>query len=375
MNKKSIFALLLSATLFATSSVSCLAATKTAEGFKNTASSSTTTDVDAFISGISGYDSAYSTVTKTPANVVSNDFWNNGRTIKYWSSHGANDGTMWGINGVTVVSSKVLECDWNYEEFLDFILKEEPLDAIFNSTSLDDGNVFVTKFFTHGIDDSFLWNSKSNEVYFDSEAFRNILRLGKEYQNRNCNYEQLMDGSMLCMPVDIQNPQQIAFIRVLMGDNAHYVGYPADDGAKSYLATVSPIAVNAAATEEERKIAHTFIKNILSYDAQKTMTKKVSFCMSVREDVLEEQIDSINTRNDIGIFLFPQIHLREDQIDNKADRKTLRELMKEAVPEKKMPRELQMLLIEELDAYFTGTIDENTVINNLTNRVGLYLSE
>ena len=32
-------------------------------------------------------------------------------------------------------------------------------------------------------------------------------------------------------------------------------------------------------------------------------------------------------------------------------------------------------MIEELEGYFTDAIDENTIINNLTNRVSLYLAE
>ena len=275
----------------------------------------------------------------------------------------------------TVVSGKVPACDWNYEQFLSAIQKEESLEAIFNSPSLDYGNVFVTKLFMHGVDDSFLWDSDSKEVYFDSEAFRTILRLGKEYENKNCAYEQLMDGTMLCMAIEIMRPQQIAFTRVLMGDHANYVGYPTSDGAKHYLSTGSPIAVSAAATEEERKIAHTFINMVLSYDTQAAMAKSRSFCMSVREDVLDEQVDAINTHDDVPILHFPQIQLEEDQIDNEADRKTLRELMEGAIPEKKMPRELQRLMIEELEGYFTDAIDENTIINNLTNRVSLYLAE
>ena len=91
--------------------------------------------------------------------------------------------------------------------------------------------------------------------------------------------------------------------------------------------------------------------------------------------MLDEQVDAINTHDDVPILHFPQIQLEEDQIDNEADRKTLRELMEGAIPEKKMPRELQRLMIEELEGYFTDAIDENTIINNLTNRVSLYLAE
>lgn len=171
-------------------------------------------------------------------------------------------------------------------------------------------------------------------------------------------------------------PQQIAFVRVLMGEDANYIGYPTKEGSAHYLYAAPPLTVRASASAEEKQIAFAFLKVLLSYDAQMEASQDwFTFGMSVRKDVLEQQVMGINTYNDHMLIGFPQIQLREDQIDNERDGEILYELIGKAKPERTLPRELQKLILEETDSYFSGDTDEETVIRNLKNRVELYLKE
>lgn len=78
------------------------AAGKKAVGLENNTPTGTS-DAKVFVNGIKGYDSAYTTTYKGPSSVTNNDFFKKDYCIKYWSSHGAKDGTVWGAsNNVSV---------------------------------------------------------------------------------------------------------------------------------------------------------------------------------------------------------------------------------------------------------------------------------
>lgn len=53
----------------------------------------------------------------------------------------------------------------------------------------------------------------------------------------------------------------------------------------------------------------------------------------------------------------------------------LQDLLDRSIPQTAPPKALRDILFEELDRYFDGTITEDMVIDNLENRVGLYLKE
>ena len=103
----------------------------------------------------------------------------------------------------------------------------------------------------------------------------------------------------------------------------------------------------------------------------------MNYALSVRKDVLQEQIDSIAQMDaDTPLFVsgFDQMKLG-DQADAELDGKLLYGLIEKAEADKSFPRGLTKIVAEELGNYFAGSVDEETVIKNLTNRVELYLSE
>lgn len=289
------------------------------------------------------------------------------------------DGTLYGI--VTDFSINVLVKrqedidDWNYNEFIEYIDKQNDFDGIFTGASLDSGLAFVQNFFIHDMYDSYLFDISDGKTYFDTSEFRKIMHWGKEYQNRNCDFEQLMNGSLLCMEARINKPQQVAFLRVLMEDKLGYMGYPSANGSSFYITADAPVTVRSSATDSEKQIAYSFLKMLLSHDGQLSMIDNTNFNMSVRWDVLDTQIKDISTTDDYCIYGFPQIHLEESQIDYDADAETIYKLIGSANPKKMIPKELRMIIIEELDSYFDGGVSEDIVINNLESRVGLYLAE
>ena len=95
MKKKRILTIIMASMLIMSNTLTCSAATKTAIGLKNN-SCSGTSDAESFVNGIKGYDSGYTTKYKAPSQVTESDFWNKDYTIKYWASHGSNEGLVWG---------------------------------------------------------------------------------------------------------------------------------------------------------------------------------------------------------------------------------------------------------------------------------------
>ena len=96
--------------------------------------------------------------------------------------------------------------------------------------------------------------------------------------------------------------------------------------------------------------------------------------MSVRRDVLEEQVARMDEHTFTNLIGFPQFELG-DQADGERDGAVLQGLLEQAVPRQDMPRELVNIFTEELVAYLSGGVTEEMVIDHLENRVSLYLSE
>lgn len=291
------------------------------------------------------------------------------------------DGTLYGIVTdfyleTVVVGEKNLK-EWDYDTFLKCIQENPDLEAVMNSNDGKDGWYFISNFLIHGLEDNYLLDAEKCTTNFDSREFRAVLEVAKKYCERD-DYvypgSSLLEGEVLCNALTIQRPEQIALYRICYGEDINYIGYPSEEGSKHYLNGRSPIAIRRTATKEEKEIACAFISLLLSYDCQSKMSKGVNFSLSVRKDVLEEQINSVNENSMPYASGFEQIKLG-DRVDNVQDAGTMYDLIDKAIPRKYFPRELNSILSDELSQYFSGTITEKILIDHLENRVGLYLEE
>lgn len=276
----------------------------------------------------------------------------------------------------TVITAMKDMDGWNYEEFIKCIDdRKDSLKSIFYGNSMDDGTAFVLKYFMHGLKDNYFIDSVNGTTSFDTEAFRNVIELGKQYQGINGKYENLLDGSMLCLDVEIKKPLDIPYLRLLMGDDVNFIGYPCEDGNGHYMAPTSMLAVRDNAGDEEKRIAHSFIKLMLSYKEQLEASESDDFDISVRKDVFEHQLSEIDTKVSCYIMGLPVVNIEEEQLDYDKDRKLLLDLIEKSTPDSSLPVELNDVMAEELVNYFEGDMDVDKVISNLKGRVELYLGE
>lgn len=268
--------------------------------------------------------------------------------------------------------------DWDYAAFLQSIEDRPGLEAIFNFYGGDYGGYFIMSILSHGLEDAYFLDGETGTTDFDSREFRRALELAKRYCVREEGVSpgrSLLEGKVLCNELYINKPEDLALYRVCYGQDANYIGYPTKDGSTHFLESGgSPLAVRRTATQEEKEVAFAFINLCLSYEGQTQAAKDLNFGLSVRRDVLEEQIAAMNEDTMVHVSGFDGITLGDD-LDVERDRKTLLDMMQTARSLQYFPLELRSIMFEELEQYFSGAITEDMLIDHLESRVGLYLGE
>ena len=145
------------------------------------------------------------------------------------------------------------------------------------------------------------------------------------------------------------------------------------------MQTSGMLTIRRSATKEEKEAAAAFLAMYLSREAHVRAIKdaKWGYHLSVRRDVLEEQIASMGTE----ISRLPNFDPDFGSVnmgggmDIERDRETLLDLIGSAKPKKTLSWELSGIIREELDLYLAGSITEDMLIDHLENRIGLYLGE
>ena len=123
---------------------------------------------------------------------------------------------------------------------------------------------------------------------------------------------------------------------------------------------------------QEKEAAAAFLALCLSYEGQVQAAKSIDFNLSVRRDVLEEQIASMKSRTNMPDF--GEVNMGGN-MNIELDRMTLLDLIEGAKPIKYFQKELREIIFGELDLYLAGDITKDMLIDHLENRVGLYLGE
>lgn len=271
--------------------------------------------------------------------------------------------------------------EWDYGAFLQCIADSRNLEALFNI--YEGGNycsLLITRYLCNGIDDACFWDAEAGTTNFDSDEFRQALELAKKY----CAPEEgvpmdralLEEGKVLVNSVYIRSPQTVAGVRIYYGEDANCIGYPTKDGSAHYVSGGAPLAIRRTATAEEKEVAVAFLSMLLSYEGQQLLAEDINFGMSVRRDMLEEQIAAMKEDTEVEMGDFPRLSFSlGDQVDVERDRATLLHLIETAEPRRQLPGELDDILYEELEQYFNGIITEDMLIGHLESRVGLYLNE
>ncbi len=292
------------------------------------------------------------------------------------------NGTLYGV--VTDFTLKTLLAasgdvpeNWDYDTFLQCVEDRPGLETVSNVCGKGYGTVFLISYLSHGYEDTYLWDAESGTTNFDSDGFRKALKVAEDYFEKaegTDPEETVLGGRVLCNEVEIRRPEDIAKYRILYGDKAFFAGYPAKDKAAHFIAGSEPLAIRRTASQEEKGAACAFLKFCLSYEGQSKAAKDINYHLSVRKDLLEEQITSMDEELHFMLPGGESVQLG-DYMDVDRDRRTLMNLIGQARPYRYFPKELNDLFSEELEDYFDGIITEEMLIDHLESRIGLYLAE
>ena len=268
--------------------------------------------------------------------------------------------------------------DWNYEGFLNVL--ESFNGAAFTYRYMESKLDWREKYFDvlkNSYDDTYYFN-KNNEVdemIFGTNKFERVLQLSEKA--RNCpppeDGKALRNGKALCEPYELIGLWDVSRLhRKLEANNEVAIGYPTRNGARNLLIAQSQIAMRSTATEEEKKIAYTFLKFMLSEEAFSAVPG-VGF--SVRKDCIDRQLDiyeitveSMKESVNYDPDRVPDLH-RED------DKFFFENLIQHAKVRKPFPASLQRVFDEEFGMYLSGTIDGEMLDDHLKSRVWLYMVE
>lgn len=291
------------------------------------------------------------------------------------------NGTLYGVVMdfylETVVTADKELTDWDYDRFLQLVSERKNLKAVMNSCATQDGWYFIVEFFIQSMEDNYFLDAETAATNFDSEEFRTILHLARDYCERKDfvnAVEGLEDGQVFCNVITITQPEQLALYRFAYGDRVNYIGFPSKNGARPVIRGGDPMVMRKNATKEEKELAYAFLEILLSEEILSKATDDLNYKLSVRKDVLAEQLAGVGEWDMPYATGFEPISL-EGAVDHGKDAELLYGLLEKAEPRTGFPRELYSLIAEEVQSYLEGTVTEEVVIQNLTNRVGLYLEE
>ena len=291
------------------------------------------------------------------------------------------NGTLYGVVMdfylETVVTADKELTDWDYDRFLQLVSERKNLKAVMNSCATQDGWYFIVEFFIQSMEDNYFLDAETAATNFDSEEFRTILHLARDYCERKDfvnAVEGLEDGQVFCNVITITQPEQLALYRFAYGDRVNYIGFPSKNGARPVIRGGDPMVMRKNATKEEKELAYAFLEILLSEEILSKATDDLNYKLSVRKDVLAEQLAGVGEWDMPYATGFEPISL-EGAVDHGKDAELLYGLLEKAEPRTGFPRELSRLILEEVQSYLDGTVTEDIVIQNLTNRVGLYLEE
>lgn len=289
------------------------------------------------------------------------------------------DGETYGIVTAYTIDLLITKdksfADWNYEGFLDAAEKFDGATFVYEyDYGITDRRSSFFSALSNGLNDNLYFDLEDNSMIFGTPAFERVLKIAEKAKECPLYADglTLKNGEALCEIYSVSNISSLTALRKRIENGDYAVGYPTKNGAKYLLWAKQPITIRCTATEEEKKIAYSFLKMILSHDiAEKECSGPYGRLLSVRKDILKDQMDYYNAVFKYNKDFNPDLV----ELDREKDEALFEELLSNAVPLHKFPADLQNVFDEEFDEYLNGEIPADLLDSRLKSRIGLYLDE
>lgn len=272
----------------------------------------------------------------------------------------------------TLITSSDIK-EWSYDDFLE-CLREKSCNQLFCDSNTED-YVSVIEFFGTDTEDTYFLDNEGQPI-FRTDSFNDLLDLLDFYKITfaSGDLENFM-SDCLCKRVVLRKPEQVWVYMKKCGEDYDFTGYPSKVHSNNRMIPGNIVSVRESASTEEKEAAVAFLNLLLSYDCQKTMVKDINFSFSVRNDVLEEQIEAVK-KNSIAVMddLTGDTIIREETDTGKI-REKLSGLMADSVPKPDERNAFRDILYEEFSEYFAGRISREMLADRLESRISLLLLE
>lgn len=263
--------------------------------------------------------------------------------------------------------------EWTHEQFIDYLKKHPEIKSIFADQS---PVFFLELFFFQSMEKCPFWNIETDEVYFKTEEFKQLLemagRLAGELhgEERSEEVEKVKSGECLGEMVYLNGAESFSYYNTILGNEVQYIGFPGKEGSEHYISTGTPVTIRSSATKEQKQAAVLFLEYLISYEAQKTASENTG-ALTVRKDVLEEYLNNLPEET----LWIMEGEAFEVSLDKERVSEQFMSLYEKAVPNPGLPAEVENILEEELQSYFEGQKTAEQVCSVLQNRMQLYLYE
>lgn len=226
------------------------------------------------------------------------------------------------------------------------------------------------------------WEAK--ECRFDSEEFIKILEFCKKYglapEDRGGMTlgeiaEELHNGKILAYRVE-GDLKTFSTAMANLGDDFHCVGFPTEGSYGGGVCCYQYIAMNADG--ENQKLAVDFIQYLLSESVQRSIGIR-----TVRRDVLTDNVKDGSAESEGFAMYQSPVFQNHDRavipLDGKPDGSSYLpeylEILEKAEYMSNMADDLEMMVIEEAGAFFSGDKSAEEAARVIQSRVWVYLNE
>jgi hypothetical protein len=262
--------------------------------------------------------------------------------------------------------------DWTYEEWLSALEGRE--GAAFTYGWLNNPSDKRKDFFEileNGLNNTYYLDAETGETIFGTKEFERVVRLAEKAKKCPAwdDGKALLQGKVVCEIQYLYGLWQVLGLRRRTeSDGVSIIGYPGKDGGRNLLVAKSPVCLRSTATDEEKKIAYTFLKVLLS--DQEATDRALPLRWSEVDGIFENYGEAIEDSKVVGTYNPNEMPELEE-----GDREFFLELLANSMPKKSFPMALKRMFNEEIDNYLNGEIDGKVLAEHLKNRTWLYLEE
>jgi len=266
---------------------------------------------------------------------------------------------------------------WDYDSVLECAQSRKGIKSILRNDGMNK-TAFLTSLFVEGDADTYFLNEEKSEDVILEERLANAIQLTEKYADSGTDegiFEGIRKGTVLCGKEILAEPSDLSRLKEVYGEQARCVGYPHKDGGKHHLVSAGVLAVRRNATDEEKRIAAEFLEMLFSYEVQSDTASRIVNCsFSVRQDVLDEQIEKAAEKEGL-VFSYCGEQHTFGKIDTKELKRQMDEILNNSVPAPNRSSDFQVILSEELDGYFGGGNSFEMLVDHLEHRLKLYYEE